>query len=99
MPARKKFRITKTTKNKDLPATVGLVLEVRDELKADNRAHDALFDKMEARIEERFQELISRYHRMEMLFEEQRSENRIVLDAYKSIMEEHRKHGERLKQG
>lgn len=63
-----------------MPASVGLVKEVRGELLAKT---DAGFKKIESQM----QQMLAQTHRTLALMEEQRSENRIVLDGYKSVME------------
>jgi chromosome segregation ATPase len=102
-------------KERDLPATRGMLDDVRHELKADIRSlenkmearfsdMDARFSTIDARfstIDARFSTVDSRLSRMEskidsiestvarmsVLYEEQRSDNRIVLDAIKGLAE------------
>lgn len=103
-------------KNRNMPATVGLVLEVRDELKADVRALEAKMDSRFLALDSRFANIDSRFssidarfanidarfaaqdskfaamdakieqilvsvHRTQAIVEEQRSENRVMLEA------------------
>lgn len=57
----------------DLPATVRLVKQVRSELRSEIKA--------------RFETLQAGIHRIEVLMEEQRGENRIVLDGLKTVLD------------
>lgn len=96
-------------KHRDMPATVGLVYEVRDELKADIRALDAKMESRFAQVDSRFAQIDSRFdqidsrfskqdarmssmdekiekilasvHRTQAIVEEQRSENKVMLEA------------------
>ena len=78
----------------DLPTTVGLVKQVRLELRHDIRAiekklnsrliaHDSQFESLKTRMEEH----IAISHRTQVLMEEQRSENRIVMDGITALRE------------
>lgn len=81
-PKRKSTRLP--TRKKDLPATVGLVWEVRDELKSEIRSlehrmdarfkHvDARFDKIDARFNEvdaRFSKIDARFNEVDARFNE-----------------------------
>ena len=58
-------------KTKDLPATHGMLFEVRDELKKS--------------MEAGFAELKSLFHQAMLRFEEQRSENKVVLEALQGL--------------
>ena len=96
----------------DLPATVGLVKEVRNEVKADIRTLRAemgnlraemgnlksemgtlrsemgnLRSEMKGEMQIIKEDLGSKIHRVLVVVEEQRSENRIVLDALKNLDE------------
>ncbi|MBI3294985.1 MAG: hypothetical protein HYZ71_09680 [Deltaproteobacteria bacterium] len=62
------------------PATVGLVKEVRGELKAEIRS---LKKEMTAKIEA----VLVGVHRTQALMEEQRGENRIVLDGLSTMLD------------
>ena len=94
----------------NIPATVGLVHEVRKELKAEirgvGRKVDSLESKIdslegkigsfekrmisfEARMESKHSETMSVAHGTKILIEEQRAENRIVLDGLQTFMERH----------
>ena len=82
----------------DVPATVGLVKEVRKELRADIRE---VKEELKADIEElkgeirrtehklsaEIQAVLSTVHRSQVLMEEQRSDNRLVLDGLKNVTE------------
>ena len=84
-----------------VPASVGLVKMVREELcarfdKVDARfvgvdarfaSMDARFDGMDAKFTGMFNEVLVSVHRTQVLMEEQRSENRIVLDGIKNVLE------------
>lgn len=61
-------------KTKDLPATHGMLFEVRDELRTS-------IDRVEKKMEAGFSEMKSLFHQAMLRFEEQRSENKIVLEA------------------
>ena len=63
-----------------LPASVGLVKEVRDELRADIRS-------VEHGLNSKIEQVLISVHRSQVLMEEQRGENRIVLDGIKNIFE------------
>jgi hypothetical protein len=77
-----------------MPASVKLVKEVRDELKADlgalehriNSKFSAVDSKVEL-IQSELKEVKSSARATQVLMEEQRSENRIVLDGIKTIIE------------
>lgn len=94
--------------HKDVPATVGLVMEVRDELKAEIRSeiygvkkeiHEVKAEIHEVKSEvhgvkaevhglkSQMQEVLKSVHHTQVLMEEQRSENRIVLDGLKNMMD------------
>jgi methyl-accepting chemotaxis protein len=86
--------LTLPTKRRDVPATVGLVTDVRNELKADFRSLDskveAGFKQMESRFKEqdsKIEEIRSSVHRIEALVEEQHSENRIMLEALNGFVQ------------
>lgn len=84
--------------HRDLPASVGMLAEVRSEMisRFDAAQHDML--AMEKRIDARFNLVDARFesleaktdtiqasvHRFEALLEEQKNENRIVFDAIKN---------------
>mgnify|MGYP003394285061 CR=1 FL=1 len=122
-----KRKIAKQRKLKNLthdtaPASVGLVKEVRDELRAEIRAAEhrmnskflglssqfkgvtsdvkgleskfvgleSRFDGLESRFEKmesKMDGVIATSHRTQVLMEEQRGENRIVLDALKTMID------------
>lgn len=95
-----KRRTKKTTaKLKDLthdaaPASVGLVKEVRDELRAEIRGVEHGLKSQIAGMDSKFEDLSSKFetvitsvHRTQVLMEEQRGENRIVLDGLKTVLE------------
>src|SRR5262249_18089130 len=67
-------------KHDTLPASVGLVKEVRAELVA---KMESVHQKLGAQI----QEVLVSVHRSQTLMEEQRGENRIVLDGLKNVTE------------
>jgi len=79
----------------DLPATVRLVKEIRSELRAEIRAVDRKLDSKFELLRSDIQLLHSDMlllradvHRSNVLAEEQRSENRIVLDALKNVIDQ-----------
>ncbi|MBI4403492.1 MAG: hypothetical protein HY537_04990 [Deltaproteobacteria bacterium] len=63
-----------------VPASVGLVKEIRDELRADIRA-------VEHGLSAKIEQVMVSVHRTQVVMEEQRGENRIVLDGIKTLME------------
>lgn len=63
-----------------MPASVGLVKEVRDELRAEIRS-------VEHGLNSKLETVITSAHRIQVIVEEQRSENRIVLDGLKTVLE------------
>lgn len=95
--------ITLDTRHTDLPATVGLVNEVRDELKMEIKGEvGSLRGEMNifkaemyafreetranfSKVDSKLDLLMAAIHRTQALMEEQRSENRIVLDSYKLL--------------
>lgn len=80
MMAQKKLPQIKipSAKNDDQPATRGMLRLVRDELKSEIRSLDR---KMDAR----FEGLTSELNRALVLFEEQHSNNRIVLEGLQAL--------------
>ena len=79
-PRTKKQTRLRKSGHDDLPASVGLVKSVRDELRADTAG-------LEHRINAKFQEILTVVHRTQVIVEEQRSENRIVLDGLKTVID------------
>lgn len=80
--------------HRSVPASVGLVKEVRNELRAEIRAVEhrliAKLDTFQSKLEtlhSAAQETLASVHRSQVLMEEQRSENRIVLDGIKMLAE------------
>ncbi len=87
--------------HEELPASVGFVKEVRNELMAEIRSVDhkvnsldykvtSLEHKMtslEHKMMSKFDESLAVAHRTQVLMEEQRNENRIVLDGLKTVIE------------
>ena len=78
----------------NIPATVGLVHEVRKELKAEirgvGRKVDSLeskIDSVEKRLEAKMDKVMSIAHGTMVIVEEQRAENRIVLDGLKTMID------------
>lgn len=67
-------------KSEDLPATIGFVRQARDELRADMRA-------IESRLSSKIEGVVAAVHGTQVLMEEQRSENRIVLDGLKLVLD------------
>ena len=65
-------------KTKDLPATHGMLFEVRDELRS------SIYG-LEKKMEAGFSEMKSLFHQSMVRFEEQRSENKIVLEALQGL--------------
>jgi hypothetical protein len=105
-------RVTARIKHDELPATVGLVKEVRSELIAEIRSVEnglggkieglagkvgglegkigelaGNMQEMEGRLASRIDQVVGGLHRTQALMEEQRGENKIVLDGIKSVME------------
>ncbi|MBI1860665.1 MAG: hypothetical protein HYR96_07085 [Deltaproteobacteria bacterium] len=70
-----------------MPVSVGLVKEVRGELIARIESVDKKMEAGFKNVESQMQQMLVQTHRTLALMEEQRSENRIVLDGYKSVME------------
>jgi hypothetical protein len=77
-----------------VPASVKLVKTVRNELKADIQSVQSELKAVESRLDSKISTLDSKIektigntHRIQVLMEEQRSENRIVLDGLKNMME------------
>jgi hypothetical protein len=77
-----------------VPASVGLVKEVRDELRAEIRSVDhkveSLRHELKAEICEvkgSVEQVLVAVHRTQVLMEEQRGENRIVLDGLKTVID------------
>lgn len=68
----------KCVKSDDVPASVGLVKAVRKELLSEIRGS-------EHRLTSQIQETLKSVHRTQVLMEEQRSENRIVLDGIQTL--------------
>lgn len=72
----------RSSKTADLPATRGMLKSVKTELKAE-------FKKSSSRLESRMDQLensvLDSVSRMELFYEEQRSDNRIVLEAIVGI--------------
>jgi hypothetical protein len=97
------IKVTARTRHDDLPASVGFVKEVRAELIAEIKSVDrkvvSLEHKMESRferVESRFEQVLAVVHRTQTLMEEQRSENRIVLDGIKNLSERQDRFEDRL---
>lgn len=67
-------------KRREMPATIGLVEEVRDELKADIRGLEARMDSRFGGIESTLEEIRASVHRTQAIVESQHSENRIMLE-------------------
>lgn len=97
---------TLPTRSKDVPATVGMLHMVRDELRSDIRALEFKMDSRFSRMDSEFDKMNSKFHKidselhkmnsemekmsssmhqMQLLAEEQRAENRIVLDGLTSL--------------
>lgn len=84
-------------KSKDLPATQGLVLAVRDELTSKinevDRRLSAKMDGLELRLSEKIDvkidtamsEMREMFHRAMIRFEQQQSDNRAVLEGYHNL--------------
>jgi outer membrane murein-binding lipoprotein Lpp len=70
-----------------MPASVGLVKEVRNELKSDISSLEHKVDSLEKRMDSKFEQVIAMSHRTLTLMEEQRGENRIVLDGLQTLNE------------
>ena len=76
------------TRSKDVPASVGVVYEVRDELKAEVRSVERRIEAMDSKFEARaktqdskLEQMMASLHRIQAIVEESRSENRIMLEA------------------
>jgi hypothetical protein len=85
--ASKKFRITSRTRHDDLPASVGLVKEARAELGTEIQRVRTDIQSVRNEIQAVRQEVVAEIHRTQALMEEQRGENKIVLDGIKALME------------
>ncbi len=103
--------------HRDAPASVGLVKEVRNELRAEIRAVEHRLNFKIKGLDSRFvglgsnflgleskveavaavsKETLAAVHRCEVLIEEQRGDNRIVLDAIVSLSERQTRLEQRL---
>jgi hypothetical protein len=71
----------------DLPASVGLVKEVRNELHSEISSLENKVTALEHKMMAKFDESLAVAHRTQVLMEEQRNENRIVLDGLKTVLE------------
>ena len=71
-------------KTKDLPATHGMLFEVRDEL---NASINGVKKELQGKMEAGFSEMKSLFHQAMLRFEEQRSENKVVLEALHSLIQ------------
>jgi hypothetical protein len=85
---------TKSLTHDTVPASVKLVKEIRNELRADIRSVQNEMKAVESRLDSKISVLdskiektIANTHRIQVIMEEQRSENRIVLDGLKNMME------------
>jgi hypothetical protein len=98
---------TLPTRSKDVPATLGMLHIVRDELRSDIRSlehkMDSRFQKVEGKLAElktevkgqltseisglksAMEKMSSSMHQMQLLVEEQRAENRIVMDGLTNL--------------
>ena len=92
-PAKKKADVSKLTHD-TVPASVGLVKEVRDELRTDIQSVRHELRSVEHRLDSKIELLRSEVkqigvsaHRTQVLMEEQRSENKIVLDGLKTYID------------
>ena len=97
----KKKSAAKQLTHDNVPATVGLVKEVRKELRADIQVlrhemgsfrhemgsfrHELGSSRQE--VYAKFEQVMVVVHRTQVLMEEQRGENRIVLDGLKTVLE------------
>lgn len=77
-------KLSKVT-HKNAPASTGLVKEVRNELRAQTRALEHRLNSRLESIEANTQETLASVHRIQVIVEEQRGENRIVLDGLKTL--------------
>lgn len=85
---------TQNLTHDNVPATVGLVKEVREELRSEIRSVDHKVDSLEHKLEAvrselkaSIEDLKVSVHRTQVLMEEQRGENKIVLDGIKTLIE------------
>ena len=60
--------------NKGIPATLGIVVELRNEMISRFNGVDARFEQLEAKVDARF-------HELKILIEEQNAKNDFVLDG------------------
>ena len=81
-----------TKKSNEMPATQGMLCEVRDELKSDIASLKLGMSSMESRLGSKIDNLLSevkgqnaKNHRMLTLFEEIENRNKFVLDGYTSL--------------
>lgn len=83
----KKDKSMRDITHDSMPASVGLVKEVREELRAEIRSvREDLKSEIHA-VKAEVQKVLVSVHQSQVLMEEQRSENRIVLDGLKNMME------------
>ncbi len=94
MPKKTELTNLRKRRHTDLPATIGLVKEVRNELRSEIRrldskigSLDSKIDSVESTLSGKIQEVLVAVHRTQALMEEQRGENRIVLDGLKNLMD------------
>lgn len=60
---------------------------VRDELNSKFLAHDKRFDQLEAKIDSNHERLMAEIHRVVFLVEEQKNQNRFVMDGLTNLFE------------
>lgn len=79
--------MTSKRKNMDAPASAGLVIEVRSELISELHSLDNKIGSVEKRLDSKIDKVLASVHRTQALMEEQRSENKVVLDGLKNVTE------------
>lgn len=86
-PSKKRSVHTIDLTYRSLPASVQLVTEVRNELKAEIGSVRHEVSTLCHEVGSQIQPVISSVHRTQALMQEQRGENRIVLDGLKNVTE------------
>jgi predicted nucleic acid-binding Zn-ribbon protein len=72
-------------RSKDIPATLGMLHLVRDELRSDIRALEHKTNAGLNEVKSAIDKMSSSIHQMQLLAEEQRAENRIVMDGLTNL--------------
>ena len=72
-------------RTKDVPANLGTLYIVRDELKSDVSSLQYQMNARFSEVDSRLSEMLAKMHQMHLLAEEQNSRNKIVLDGLTSL--------------